>query len=258
MFKVLVIDDDPNVNLFISRLLTKKFKCEVVTATNGLEGLSKIKEENPEVVFLDVTMPVMDGVETLQAIRTDNNYKKLHVVMLTAVREKDIVGKVMNMNIIDYVLKPLMYDETFKRIREIFDKIEQLQELEKQAQKKLNNKVKKGTMLVVDTDEKFISNIKNVLGSSYTIFECDNGADGMKIFMKERPAVVCLGEKLPLLNEKLLAKKIKDSEDAENVTIFMVRESPVLTEEDKELFDCIVPRTGGINFIERNITSKNP
>ncbi|MGD8779684.1 MAG: response regulator [Ignavibacteria bacterium] len=254
MFKVLVIDDDPNVNLFISRLLTKKFKCEVVTAVNGLEGLSKIKEDNPEVVFLDVTMPVMDGIETLQAIRSDNNYKKLPVVMLTAVREKDVVGKVMNMNIIDYVLKPLMYDETFKRIKEIFDKIRELQKAEKDAEEEISKNIKKEKLLVVDTDKKFIDNFKNVLGNNYKIFECDNGADGMKIFMKEKPPIVCLGENLPLLNEKMLAKKIKNSDASQDVTIFMVRENPVLTEEDKELFDCIVPRSGGINFIEKNIS----
>ncbi len=254
MFKVLVIDDDPNVNLFISRLLTKKFKCEVVTAVNGLEGLSKIKEENPEVVFLDVTMPVMDGVETLQAIRADSNYKKLPVVMLTAVREKDVVGKVMNMAIIDYVLKPLMYDETFKRIKEIFDKIKELQQAEKEAEEEAAKNAKKEKLLVVDTDSEFIENFRNALGPNYNILDCDNGADGMKIFMKEKPPIVCLGEDLPLLNEKMLAKKIKASEDADNVTIFMIRVNPVLTEEDKELYDCIVPRSSGINFIEKNIS----
>ena len=246
MYKVLVVDDDPNVNLFISRLLTKKFHCEVVTAINGLEGLSKLKEENPEVVFLDVTMPVMNGIETLQAIRGDKKFKNVPIIMLTAVRERDVVGKVMNLGVIDYVLKPLMYDETYVRLKEIFEKIGEMKEEEERE--KAENGEKKEKILIVDTDTGFRENLKHQLENDYKILDCDSGAEGLQIFMKEKPKIVCLGENLPLLNERMLAKKIRASRNDEGVTIFAIRENTQLIGDDSTLFDCIVNKQDSQNL----------
>lgn len=240
MYKVLVVDDDPNVNLFISRLLMKKFHCEVVTAVNGLDGLSKLKEENPEVVFLDVTMPVMNGIETLQAIRGDKNFKNVPIIMLTAVRERDVVGKVMNLGVIDYVLKPLMYDETYVRLKEIFEKIKEMKEEEERERLAEANGEKKEKILIVDTDIEFRENFKRQLENDFKILESDSGAEGLQIFMKEKPKIVCLGENLPLLNERMFAQKIRATRSDSEITIFAIRENTKVTGDDSTLFDCIV------------------
>ena len=128
MFRVLVVDDDENVNMFISRLLTKKFKCEVTWAKNGLEALSLVKGVKPEVIFLDITMPVMNGIETLGALRSDPDTRDLPVIMLTAVSEKNVVAEIMKLGVFDYMLKPLIYDTTFIRIKEIFERIKKVEE----------------------------------------------------------------------------------------------------------------------------------
>ena len=242
MYKVLVVDDDPNVNLFISRLLVKKFRCEVVTAVNGLDGLSKLKEENPEVIFLDVTMPVMNGIETLQAIRSDNNYKKIPIIMLTAVRERDVVGRVMNLGVIDYVLKPLMYDETYVRIMEIFDKIKEMKQNEIIEKLKVHSGDNKEKVLVVDVDVEFKAKFREQLKNNYHVIEADTGADGLQIFIKERPKIVCLGENLPLLNERMLAQKIRELILDYDVTIFAIRKNTRVTADDSALYDCIVDK----------------
>lgn len=124
MFKVLVVDDDPNINLFISRLLKKKFDCEVVSALNGEEALEKLENEpGVEVVFLDVTMPVMDGIETLKKIKESELLNKLPVIMLTAVSERSVIETVTEIGVYSYLLKPLMYESSYRKIKEIFDEL---------------------------------------------------------------------------------------------------------------------------------------
>jgi CheY-like chemotaxis protein len=56
MLKVLIVDDDEGQRIILSRLLKRKMACEIFQAENGLEGLKQIEKENPEVVFLDVSM----------------------------------------------------------------------------------------------------------------------------------------------------------------------------------------------------------
>lgn len=105
MYNVLVVDDDDSIALFMSRLLKNKFECNVERAENGLEALSLIEDLNIDVVFLDITMPIMDGLETLNILRKDNRYKSLPVVMMTAVADKAIVDEIMGLGVFSYILK---------------------------------------------------------------------------------------------------------------------------------------------------------
>ncbi len=122
MFKVLVVDDDPNINLFISRLLKKKFDCQVESSLNGKEALEKLENETDiEVVFLDVTMPVMDGIETLRIMKETETIKNIPVIMLTAVSERSVIDRVTELGVHSYLVKPLMYESSYNKIKEIFD-----------------------------------------------------------------------------------------------------------------------------------------
>lgn len=242
MFKILVVDDDETVNLFISRLLMRKFACDVVTAKNGLEALSKIKEEEPEVMFLDVTMPVMSGIETLEAIRADNQFKDLPVIMLTAVSEKEVVSKVMNLGVFDYMLKPLIYDTAYNRIKEIFDNIKKMKSEKEEEENSADGDVKKEKILIVDRDKDFREAFRTALAETYKIYDCESGEEGFKIFMKEKPQILLLGQNLPLLNEKLFAQKIRNLQKDKGVKIFAIREEAQLNEFDKQLYDYVIPK----------------
>lgn len=124
MFKVLVVDDDPNINLFISRLLKKKFDCQVESSLNGQEALEKLESEaGIEVVFLDVTMPVMDGIETLRIMKETETIKNIPVIMLTAVSERSVIERVTELGVHSYLVKPLMYESSYNKIKEIFDEL---------------------------------------------------------------------------------------------------------------------------------------
>ncbi|HPN39096.1 MAG TPA: response regulator, partial [Melioribacteraceae bacterium] len=211
MFRVLVVDDDENVNMFISRLLNKKFKCEVAWAKNGLEALSLIKDFKPEVLFLDITMPVMNGIETLTALRSDNETKLLPVIMLTAVSEKNIVAEIMRLGVFDYMLKPLIYDTTILRIKEIFERIKKTEDERKIAKPTQVIYEPEGTESIMfvglDNDVKKILHLK--FERFFSIIETDNGVEAYKLFLADKPKTIIFNENIPLLNEFILGQKIR-------------------------------------------------
>lgn len=242
MFRVLVVDDDENVNMFISRLLTKKFKCEVSWAKNCLEALSLIKDFRPEVLFLDITMPVMNGIETLTALRADTETKTLPVIMLTAVSEKNIVAEIMRLGVFDYMLKPLIYDTTILRIKEIFDRIKKTEEERKggrPTQPIYEPQETESIMLVG-----FEAEVKKVLHLKFerffTVIETDNGVEAYKLFLADKPKTIILSENIPLLNEFILGQKIRANSSRGSVKIIYYKRNPQITTDERELFDNIV------------------
>ena len=102
MALIFTVDDDPQVRELIKVLFEDRGH-EVVVLGNGKQCLDRL-DENPSIVFLDMVMPVMDGMATLEAIK--NIKKDLPVVMVTGVDNADSAVKAMKLGAFDYVVKP--------------------------------------------------------------------------------------------------------------------------------------------------------
>lgn len=103
MKKVLVVDDA----LFTRKVLREILEtegCEIVEASNGKEAIDKFRSEHPDLVLLDVSMPDMDGLTVLQAIKEiDENAK---VVMVSAMGQSSTVQEAMKFGACDFIVKP--------------------------------------------------------------------------------------------------------------------------------------------------------
>ena len=113
--KVLIIEDDEDIVNMLKDYLTKE-SFEIGTALNGKEGIQVFKKEEPDIVLLDVMMPIMNGYETLQEIR---KFSEVPVIMLTAKGQQ--MDKVLGFNkgCDDYIVKPFDLVELVLRIRAI-------------------------------------------------------------------------------------------------------------------------------------------
>ncbi|MGH8370078.1 MAG: response regulator, partial [Gammaproteobacteria bacterium] len=78
--KVLVIDDSKTIRRTAETLLTKE-GCEVVTAVDGFEALAKIADHKPDIIFVDIMMPRLDGYQTCALIKHNNNFRQTPVIM---------------------------------------------------------------------------------------------------------------------------------------------------------------------------------
>jgi two-component system alkaline phosphatase synthesis response regulator PhoP len=101
-----VVDDEPDIVEFLSYNLLKEGYA-VFTATNGQEALDSVAKNNPDLVLLDIMMPVMDGVEACRSIRSNPMYNHIIVSFITARTEdySQIAG--FNVGADDYIMKPI-------------------------------------------------------------------------------------------------------------------------------------------------------
>ena len=104
-YKVLTVDDSKTVRIIVKKAF-KAYDCEILEAGNGVEGLAIAAKESPDLILLDVTMPVMDGVEMLTKLKSDPALKSIPVVMLTAEGGRDNVLKIAKIGVRDYLVKP--------------------------------------------------------------------------------------------------------------------------------------------------------
>ncbi len=118
--KVLVIDDEPNiVQTLQDRLEMNDY--QVITATDGKVGLEKATSEVPDIILLDVIMPIMDGLEMLERLRKNNTTNKIPVIMLTARSQSQDITRANNYGIEDYVVKPFDLSELLEKIEAILE-----------------------------------------------------------------------------------------------------------------------------------------
>ncbi len=117
MKKVLIVEDDSEI-IHLLEIHLKDLGCQVLTCSNGAEGLRKAINENPDLVILDVMLPEMDGIEVCQKIRANNITSP--IMMLTARSEE--IDKVLGLEVgaDDYLTKPFSVREFIARVKAIF------------------------------------------------------------------------------------------------------------------------------------------
>ncbi len=116
--KVLVVEDNKDVSLMICDILKCHIGCEVLTAYNGEECLSAVKEKVPDVILLDVYMPKMDGFEVCKILKEDEQTKHIPIIFLTATLS-DLKSKIKGLELgaDDYLVQPIDNLELITRIK---------------------------------------------------------------------------------------------------------------------------------------------
>lgn len=118
--KILSVDDSRMIHTLINKGFAP-YDVQMVFASNGAEGLEVAAREMPDVILLDVTMPVMDGVECLSKLKADPSLKDIPVIMLTAEAGKENVLKIAKMGVRDYIVKPFTESAVIDRVSRIVD-----------------------------------------------------------------------------------------------------------------------------------------
>lgn len=217
MIKILAVDDEPG----ICRLIEKTFApigFTVLSAYNGKDALAIVKKEDPKLIFLDVRMPIMSGLEVLKEIKSIDPSAK--VVMLTVATDEETKQKAMELGADDYVTKPFMSDH-----------------LEDVARKEISELLKEKCVeepriLVVDDEEEVREHMSKLISNHFAckIDTASNGREALDKIKKDKFDLVVLDIRMPGLSgidvikeavkftpeTKILAVSAYDSQDVAN------------------------------------------
>ncbi len=119
--KVLIVEDD----VYISEMYKIKFESEnykTVVTNNGSEVIKIIEKEKPDIILLDIVMPVMDGFDVLKIIKSNKKFNSIPVVMLTNLSQKESIERVFELGARGYIVKShFTPSEVVKKVKDILD-----------------------------------------------------------------------------------------------------------------------------------------
>ena len=114
MAKILLVDDAAFMRMMIRDVLKKSGYEDVYEAVDGLDAIEKYKEIRPDIVFMDITMPNLDGLESLRSIKADD--PNAVVVMCSAMGQEAMVIEAIKIGAKDFIVKPFKPERIMKTL----------------------------------------------------------------------------------------------------------------------------------------------
>ncbi|WP_027184192.1 response regulator transcription factor [Desulfovibrio inopinatus] len=122
--KILIVDDEVHIRMLLEQTLEEleeDFDVEILSASNGEEGLGIIVEEKPDLVFLDIMMPKLNGYEVCQKVKADPALRNVNIVLLTAKGQEVDRKQGLELGASRYMTKPFDPDEVLDVAKELLN-----------------------------------------------------------------------------------------------------------------------------------------
>ena len=213
--KILTVDDSKTIRLIIAKAF-KAYDCETLEAANGVEGLAVASRERPDVIILDLTMPIMDGYETLTKLKSDPDLRSIPVVMLTAEAGRDNVLRIAKQGVRDYLVKPFKEELIVDRVGRIVDL---------RPKGAVVTRVRRFddpmNLLIVDDKPAIADQIRDGLSDTpWTIHSCPQTGEALDFCSRSLPDVVVVSLSLPDAAGFSLFQMLRSSSRARTVPVF--------------------------------------
>lgn len=119
--KLILIIDDSSTNIVLLETVLNRNGYEVASARSAMEGISRIKKRVPDLIYLDLIMPDVDGLRFMEILRENREWQEIPVVIISAVNDLDIKRRSLNMGVTCYITKPVNLDRIVRVTGEIIE-----------------------------------------------------------------------------------------------------------------------------------------
>ena len=205
MKHILVVDDDPAISALLKNRL--EFNgYEVSVASNGVQAYAMALERRPDLIMLDVCMPVMDGLQFIKEIRWKEEFKGIPVLIVTARTKTQSLFEEAGFN--HFIAKPFNTD----RLLNLVDQC--LKEYERPQKKKV---------LIVDDEDDLVELLANRLeANGYEVIKATNGQVGLKKAKEEQPDAMILDIAMPQMDGLQVCQIMKSNPKLKNIPIIFL------------------------------------
>jgi two-component system, chemotaxis family, chemotaxis protein CheY len=178
--RILLVDDSSTIRTMIRRSLADVKDVDIVEASNGVDALTHIARRRFDLVVLDMNMPVMDGLEALEALRAAPDYAALPVVMLTSEKNEALVRRLVELRITDFLSKPLSPDVLAHRLTRLIDRIREGDRRPLDGTERAGRRT-----LVVEQDPDRRHFLMTALSGHYTLTGADSAAAALQLCLAD-------------------------------------------------------------------------
>ncbi|OGW88148.1 MAG: hypothetical protein A3G33_02670 [Omnitrophica bacterium RIFCSPLOWO2_12_FULL_44_17] len=229
--KILVVDDDKDlVETLVRRLTSKGFV--VITANNGKEGLDNIEKQKPDLVVVDIAMPVMDGYEMIREMKRREAYAGIPIVVVTG-RER-LKELLMIEGICDYLIKPFDAEELLARIEWNIKATGEDKNTSSvlQVPAAVETVEKKKNILIVDDDDDMSDTLRiRFEAEKFEVERVSDGEAAIEVVSKHQPDCIVMDVMMPKMDGFTTLKRINQITNRK-VPIFIMTGTKAIPEEE--------------------------
>ena len=250
--KILTVDDSKTIRLIVARAF-KSFDCEVLEAANGVEGLAVASREKPDVIVLDVTMPVMDGTEMLSRLKSNSDLRSIPVIMLTAEAGRENVLRIAKMGVRDYLVKPFKEDQIVERVGRVVELKNRVGTVKQR--KRFDDPIH---IVLVDDKSAIVDQIKAGLSDTPWLVEAQSNAQqAIEVINNKLPDVILISTSLPEGAGFWLFQKLQGSIKTQRVPAFALSVKTALDDQARAQqigFSGIITKPIDFNDVKIKLT----
>jgi len=224
--KILVVDDD-RLSLKMAEQILRDRSFEVFSASSGEQCVRMLRELHVDMVLLDVEMPGLSGLETLEIIRSDEKLKDTRVVLMTVMMVDRYKQDALRLGVLDFIQKPILPVNLVERIAKAF------------------RETSKQNVLVVDDDSMNLRFAKRMLGDHYEVSCVSSGAEALEYLKHSTPALALLDLHMPVMDGFQLLERIRLIPGCENLPVVF------LTADNDRETEIQVFKAGALDYIQK-------
>ncbi len=229
--RVLIVDDEPrNVKLLAAMLSRRKF--HILTAYNGQEALDVTKKHMPDLILLDIMMPILNGYEVIEKLKSDVLTQHIPIILITALDSPESKHKGLAIGAEEFLNKPVNTAELLARINSML-RLKQYKEqltIRKKSQESFSTKKAPAqipiasqnlhTILLVEDNPSDVKLIKaHLTGQNYRLLVADRGESAIKLAQSEKIDLLILDVMLPDTDGFQVCRQLKEMNVTRNIPI---------------------------------------
>lgn len=204
--RILIVDDDQEI-LDVYRFYLEPTYI-VATVSYGRFAIDYVQEYHTDLILLDVLMPVMDGFQTLRALRNTTEGASIPVIFVTGKSSRNIVLESISVGVDGYLLKPLVKEQLLAKVNEMLVRQDAMSS--------------KKTILAIDDDVTYLRILNNMLKDNYNVIMINSVKLAMDYMSSHNPDVVLLDYQMPLNSSNTLLGYIKNMSNLSKVPVVML------------------------------------
>jgi CheY-like chemotaxis protein len=210
--RTLLVDDDPNIRGIVRRVLTRQFdSLDIVECEDGLAALELLSKGEYDFVLLDVSMPLLDGLDVLQSVRRAPVIAKIPVIMMTGNNDEHTIRQAMKLGVNDFIVKPIHPTQLCERVLKILTHSS-------------GNDGRKGsashafrplalapstTVLLADGSAEFREFFQKTVSSLCTVQTASSGLAAFQHCLEQPPYALFVGSELGIISGEVLVRKLR-------------------------------------------------
>jgi two-component system, cell cycle response regulator len=232
--KVLTVDDSKTLRMIVARNL-RPFGVEIIEAENGSVGLAKAQSDKPDLILLDYNMPVLDGHQTLEALKKDAATRNIPVIMLTTETVKETVVKLIKLGLKDFIAKPFSREALLQKVNPVLglyegDEVPGDAQSDGAGRAKAPEEPARKTIMIVDDKENVLKLLREFLQEHYSLVTASGGQSALAMIPSTHFDMLFLDIDMPDLGGVEVYKQTKGALEAKRAKVVGMVLRTALTE----------------------------